>query len=297
MSDRHARLWPVNSGSLQGHYRVTTGTADDRADMSTTEDTFHAKVDNLGGRVFVAHFSQDTEWHSTAHQHAFAQLIVLTGGAASVQTDAGRHVLLPDRCLYLPVNMTHSMDTANPVQGFVVCLTDSVNQRLPTGITAFNGNRLLLEILRRLAELTDSHERSLQEANLVQVLRDEIQRSTDQPLAMQMPIDRRLREIATDILQRPDENRTLEEWVAMTGISKRTLLRRFKEETGLSVGQWAQHARVFSAATQLRKGVSVKLAASSVGYDSVSSFIKSFTRIMGVTPGSLRPPSANRKDD
>ncbi|MEW6343327.1 MAG: AraC family transcriptional regulator [Pseudomonadota bacterium] len=265
--------------------------------MNSIEEAFHAKVDGLGGRTFVAHFSQATEWHSTRHQHACPQLIVLTGGAASVQTAAGRHVLLPDRCLYLPMNTTHSMDTAGPVRGFAACLGDSVNQRLPTDISAFNGSRLLLEILRRLSDLTNAPEQSVPEANLIRVLLDEIQRSTDQPLEMQMPIDRRLREMANNILQHLGENRTLEEWAAATGISKRTILRRFKEETGLPVGQWVQHARVFSAATQLRKGVSVKHAASSVGYDSVSSFIKSFTRIMGVTPGSLRPSSSNKKDD
>jgi AraC-like DNA-binding protein len=265
--------------------------------VRTVEEAFHAKVDSLGGRVFVAHFSQATDWHSNAHQHAFAQLIVLTVGAASVQTAAGRHVLLPDRCLYLPANTPHSMDTANPVQGFSACLTDSLDARLPTGIAAFNSNRLVLEILRRLADLTNSPERSAAEANLIRVLFDEIQRATDQPLELQMPIDRRLREMATDILQHLDEHRTLEDWAAMTGIPKRSILRRFKDETGLSVGQWVQHARVLSAATQLRTGVSVKHAALSVGYDSVSSFIKSFTRIMGVTPGSLRPSLAGRKDD
>jgi AraC-like DNA-binding protein/quercetin dioxygenase-like cupin family protein len=265
--------------------------------MSTIEDAFHAWVENLGERVFVVHFSQATEWHSTAHQHPFGQLTVLTGGAASFKTPAGRHVLLPDQCFYVPAHTPHSMDTANPVRGFVVCLPEAVDCRLPTGITAFGAGRLLREILRRLADLTGSPERTLAEANLIRVLLDEIQRSTDQPLAMQMPIERRLREMATDILQHPGENRTLDEWVAMTGISRRTILRRFKEETGLSVGQWVQHARVFAAATQLKKGVSVKHAASSVGYDSVSSFIKSFTRIMGVTPGSLRSPSPDDEDN
>jgi AraC-like DNA-binding protein len=265
--------------------------------MGIAEDTFHARVDNLGERVFVAHFSQATEWHSTAHQHAFGQLIVLTGGAASIQAAAGRHVLLPDRCLYLPMNTPHAMDTANPVRGFVVCLPNAETQRLPDGISAFNGSRLLLEILRRLADLTDSPERTLAEANLIRVLLDEIRRSSDQPLEMQMPIDRRLREMATDILQHLDEHRTLAQCAAVTGMSERTLLRRFKEETGLTVGQWVQHARVYSAATQLRKGVSVKLAASSVGYDSASSFIKSFTRIMGVTPGSFRSSTPATDND
>jgi hypothetical protein len=61
--------------------------------MSSIEDALHAKVENLDGRLFVAHFSQAIEWHSTADQHAFAQLIVLNAAVASVQTAAGRQAL------------------------------------------------------------------------------------------------------------------------------------------------------------------------------------------------------------
>jgi AraC-like DNA-binding protein len=196
--------------------------------------------------------------------------------------------LPPGRCLYIPSNTTHSLDTAGEVRGFVLYLTGEMESVLPHRVFAFQTSRLLFEVVRRLAELSATLDVSGHEVNLARVLIDEVQRSFDLPLLMQMPLDHRLREIANQILQFPNDKLTMDEWAYRSGMSNRTLLRRFKDETGMTVGRWVQHARVHFAARQLGEGASVKQAAAAAGYDSVSSFIKAFSRVMGVTPGEHR---------
>jgi AraC-like DNA-binding protein/quercetin dioxygenase-like cupin family protein len=254
--------------------------------MPTTEEMLHERVAQTQGRLFAVYFgAESTEWHTSSHSHESAQLMALTKGSATIRTDSGAWVLPPERCLFIPSNTKHSLDSVGDVRGFVAYLPLEMERSLPRRVFTFQASCLLIEVARRLAELAHTPERSEYEANLAPVLMDEIRRSFDVPLRMQMPLEPRLRSMASEILHSPNDAKTLAEWSSRTGMSERTLLRRFKEETGLTVGHWVQHARVQLAAAQLAEGASVKQAAAIAGYDSVSSFIKSFTRIMGVTPG------------
>jgi AraC-like DNA-binding protein len=257
--------------------------------MVTAEALLHERVESMRDRLLAVGFGGElVEWHTSDHSHPVAQLMALTYGTASIRTPTGAWVLPPERCLYLPPDTIHALDTAGEVRGFVLYLTQDLAAELPREVATFQASRLLIEIARRLAELAGAQDVSTQEANLVRVLMDEIHRAIDAPLVMQMPVDLRLRSMAEQILLCPSETKTIEAWAMATGISERTLLRRFKDETGLTVGRWVQHARVHFADRQLRSGASVKQAAATAGYDSVSSFIKSFTRVMGKTPGEAR---------
>jgi AraC-like DNA-binding protein/mannose-6-phosphate isomerase-like protein (cupin superfamily) len=256
--------------------------------MVFSENTFHRIAAEARANVFAAHFNERIEWHTSDHEHQCAQLMVLTSGTASIHCASGDWVLPAGRYLYIPSHTKHSLDTGGSVQGFALYFTAEVDDALPNRIFTFQGSSLILEIVRRLTDLTDTPRAGDCERNLVLVLIDEIRRSSDMPLFMQMPLDRRLRRIANDILQTPAERRTLSELAFQTGLSERTILRRFREETGMTVVQWVQHARILLAATELRNGASVKQASATAGYDSVSSFIRLFSRIMGTTPNLYR---------
>jgi AraC-like DNA-binding protein/mannose-6-phosphate isomerase-like protein (cupin superfamily) len=250
--------------------------------MATTEEMLHERVAQAQHRLLIVYFGTESiEWHTSSHSHASAQLMALTKGSASIRTDSGAWVLPPERCVFIPSNTVHSLDTVGDVRGFVAYLPAELERMLPRCVFTFQASGLLIEV----AELTPMPERSDYEAHLSPVLVDEIRRSFALPLRMQMPLEPRLRSMASEILHSPNDAKSLAELSTRTGMSERTLLRRFREETGMTVGQWVQHARVQLAAEQLTDGASVKQAAASAGYDSVSSFIKSFTRIMGVTPG------------
>jgi AraC-like DNA-binding protein len=71
------------------------------------------------------------------------------------------------------------------------------------------------------------------------------------------------------------------------GIARRTLERRFREETGMSFGMWRQKARLLDSIRLLADGTSVTDAALECGYSSVSAFIAAFKGTFGYTPGRL----------
>lgn len=71
------------------------------------------------------------------------------------------------------------------------------------------------------------------------------------------------------------------------GVSVRTLERQFQRDTGMNMREWRLRARLLHALPLLERGDSVTDVALSCGYESTSSFIASFRRFFGTTPGSF----------
>jgi AraC-like DNA-binding protein len=72
-------------------------------------------------------------------------------------------------------------------------------------------------------------------------------------------------------------------------VSERTLRRLFQEAVGLSWRTYLLHARMLRAMALLAApGQSVRETAMAVGYESLSSFTRTFTQFCGETPSSYR---------
>jgi methylphosphotriester-DNA--protein-cysteine methyltransferase len=99
-----------------------------------------------------------------------------------------------------------------------------------------------------------------------------------------MPTHPRLQAMAAAIAQDPADETDLDAWAAQLGWSRRSLTRHFRNETGMSLVEWRQVARLQKGMELLNGGASVTTVAISLGYDSVSSFIALFRRILGTTP-------------
>ena len=82
----------------------------------------------------------------------------------------------------------------------------------------------------------------------------------------------------------PGNNNTLEVWGEQTGLSTRSLARHFRDETGLSFGQWRQQMRISEAVYRLILQEPLANVAAALGYASQSAFITMFRKTMGTTP-------------
>lgn len=71
--------------------------------------------------------------------------------------------------------------------------------------------------------------------------------------------------------------------------SVRTLLRRFRQATGLTPGDYLQRLRISRAQQALAdSGQSLEQIASQVGFADRASFAKRFKQLCGETPGAFR---------
>jgi AraC-like DNA-binding protein len=256
--------------------------------MSSTGLAIDRASEETRSRVSARFFRHPNELCTPGHQHPSAQLMLLTAGFVTIRTPTARHVLPPHLFVFLPPNIDHSVGSSGDVEGFHVCLTREFDGVMPPRPFPFEGSRLLLEIVKRLWQCQLDGTEVSSECNLVRALMDELTNALESKFTLQMPTDVRLLDMASEILRYPAKSRSLQQWSAQAGIPERTIFRRFKEETGMSFNLWVQHARMMTAATQLRNGASVKQVAAIVGYNSVSSFIKSFMRVTGITPGTFR---------
>ena len=145
-----------------------------------------------------------------------------------------------------------------------------------------NGEIVMLQYFQPAHTDTDIYIH-FQKANVI-TLRDEIRQPDRQPLRLTIPREERLARVADALLDDVGDDRTLDDWAHLAGMARRTFMRAFSAQAGLSFGRWRQQARLFAALEMLAQSKSVTEVAIAVGYDSVSAFIEMFRTMLGTTP-------------
>jgi AraC-like DNA-binding protein len=97
------------------------------------------------------------------------------------------------------------------------------------------------------------------------------------------------------VFKEPSRETTLDEWARSAGMSRRTLTRLFRRETGMSVAAWCQHVRLLEALSRLSVGHSVTKVAFDIGYQSPSAFTAMFRRAFGTTPSHYFDTAAEER--
>jgi AraC-like DNA-binding protein len=230
--------------------------------------------------IEIRRFRHDGRFDGPIHAHERGQIFALDRGLALIRSGAGDWIMPCGRLCWLPAGVPHGVLTLGPVAGISLYL-DAAD--LPPRPAVLRAPPLALSLLARIGEVErdDPGRRD----RLLAVLLDELRAAPEEPLRLPTPRDPRLRRMAAALAADPADPRRLDDWAAALGLPKRSLVRRFKAETGLSFVQWRHHARLIRAAALLGDGVSVTEAALAVGYDSVSAFITRFRAGFGVTPG------------
>ncbi|MCT6889449.1 MAG: AraC family transcriptional regulator, partial [Lactobacillus sp.] len=155
----------------------------------------------------------------------------------------------------------------------------------------------LSDLLREAINRTMSwHNSELQpeQKRLIAVILDEIRISPQVELALPMPKDMRLLKIALALSDNPSDDRNVNEWGVWAGISRRSLTRRFTNETGFNFTQWRQKLRMLKALELLAAGKPITEISLYLGYDNISGFISIFRGNFGVTPGNYQKSMINR---
>ena len=116
----------------------------------------------------------------------------------------------------------------------------------------------------------------------ITLLADRLASTVNVPLHLPLPVDPVARAVASSIMADPAV--VLDDLQRAVGASRRTIERRFKSETRMSLGQWRRRARVLAAVALLSQGDSVTRVAVTVGYSSPSSFVAAFRSELGSAP-------------
>ncbi len=220
------------------------------------------------------------------HCHARGTLFLLNEGLVIVETAQGRQLSPSQTIGWMPPGVAHAVQSYGPTAGYGAFLAPQLCGDLPAEPTSYPVNPLVALILQKALSWPHDVPLDLSRMRLLLVLLDELRQSRARPLQLQWPQDARLLSIARGLLDHIASARTLDQWARWADISPRTLSRKFVLETGMSFAQWRQWARLTQALEWLATGRAVKDVALSLGYDSVSAFIKTFRQTLGTTPSA-----------
>jgi len=227
---------------------------------------------------------REVEGWTPEHSHLRGQLVALTQGLLIVEAGSARWMFPSQRCAWIPPNCRHAARSVGGAAGSMVDLSPKMCRGLPKTPCIFNSSELLFATVHRMLGWDFRQPLNSAQKHLITTLRDEIRQPDQQPLRLTIPKEERVARVADALLDDVADDRTLDAWAYVAGMARRTFMRAFSAQAGMSFGRWRQQARLFAALEMLAQRKSVTEVAIAVGYNSVSAFIEMFRTMLGTTP-------------
>ncbi len=218
------------------------------------------------------------------HQHRRAQLVFASDGVMTVTTRSAAYLVPPQRAVWMPGGVEHQIDAHSAVNMRTLYIEPAATSALSNEVCVLNVTSLLRELIIVAVANGNRFSSDSPEARIMPVILDQIQAQPIASLALPIPADPRLRRLTRALIDNPADRRNLGEWSKVVGASKRTLVRLFPEQTGMTFRAWRQQRRLLRALELMAAGSNVTTVALEVGYDNSSAFIAMFRRCLGTTP-------------
>lgn len=218
------------------------------------------------------------------HAHRAHELLWGIEGPLTVSTAQAVYTIPGGASIWIPADVPHEVHAA--AGSSLLCSWLAPDDTRPglEQVAVLVPPPLLDQVLSHLMQdALDDTARRHAEAFALDLLVPTPRLTVDLPL----PSTPWVRVVTDAILRDPADPRTIEEWAADAKVSVRTLTRRFRSETGLTISDWRQRARIRFAMQRLSRGDGVATVARATGFRTAAAFGASFRRMTGVTPGSV----------
>jgi AraC-like DNA-binding protein len=217
------------------------------------------------------------------HSHERIQLLYASSGVMSVVTDDTSFVIPPQRAVWIPSTVRHEVSCRGPVSLRTLYIDPRYERDDPECHIVEIGP-LVKALILEVAGFDPVYDLDGREGQIVSLLISELLASPKVPYAAPMPVDPRLVRVCREIIENPSDQRDIDRWADLAGMSRRSFTRAFKRETGMGIALWRQQVRLLEALSLMSTGSNVTNAALDVGYDSASAFCAMFQRAFGVSP-------------
>jgi AraC-like DNA-binding protein len=221
----------------------------------------------------------------TPHAHPWGQLTYARTGVMQVVTGGRVWFVPPTRAIWIPPRALHVIAFRGDVAFRTLYVAPERAGAVLRDVEALRVDTLLQHLIVHIVTIGMLDPRRPDHDRLAGVLLDLIAAARGDDLWLPLPHDARALRLAERLRAQPADKTDLESLAANTGASLRTLQRSFVQETGLTIEQWRQKARLVHSSADLARGASVTEAALGCGYDSTSAYIAAFRAQFGVTPG------------
>ena len=241
-----------------------------------------------------------TEQHVLPHSHPWAQLAFCSTGVTRLTVEHGSYLVPPSRALWIPANVEHAVTVVEDATLHTLYLHQPRGHCGPGAVPVaeqapWRECRVMevTELLRALVVQMDvapdgtdapTADTLKRERLLTALVHDELRRAPALRLGVALPRDKRLRTLCQAVLADPTRHRTLDDWARDAGASPRTMARLFRDELGVSFGQWRQQVFLSRALGMAAEGRQMAEIAGELGYASASAFTAMVRRSVGQPP-------------
>ena len=219
-----------------------------------------------------------------AHHHRRAQLLHAIAGTMVVSTAQGAWIVPPQQGLWIPGGVQHSFRMIGKVITRSVYIEPAAARGMPSQCYVLEISSLLRQLLIEAVDLPVEYEAGGRAEAIVNLLLLELGAAPRHQLAVPFPANEALAIRCHHFLENPSAHATIDEWALALAISRRTLTRLFRRETGLSLAEWQRRAAVLQAIPRLARGEAITTIALDLGYSSPAAFTSMFKRVLGTPP-------------
>lgn len=220
------------------------------------------------------------------HSHRRGQLIHVERGAVTVEAGPVLCTVPPHRAVWVPPETPHAVRYPGPVAFRGVLIEARLCRALPARVTVVSVGPLARELIREVSRVPWDRAGAPEARRLARVLLDRLRLLPTAPLRLPPCTDERLAPVVEALRRDPLDDRPVGKWAASVALSERSLARRFRAATGLSLTQWRQQLRLAHAVERLAAGEPVTTVALDLGYGSPSGFSSMFRRTLGIPPSA-----------
>jgi AraC-like DNA-binding protein len=236
-------------------------------------------------RPVIAYRADYPDAHTVPpHHHGRHQLLYGASGVVMVTTAEGAWVMPPQRGMWIPASVTHSVRMFGEVRTNSLYFRAGAVERMPDHCQVLGVSPFMRALLAEAVQLPREYALEGREGALMDLLRHEVGRLRRLPLSLPFPAHEGLARLCRGLLREPNVHETIDAWSEALGMNRRTFTRLFKRETGLSFMTWRQQACVVMALPRLASGETVTSIAMEFGYDNPAAFTAMFQRALGAPP-------------
>lgn len=221
---------------------------------------------------------------SPRHHHQRAQLLFTVRGVMNCEVQDAVWIVPPQCAVWIPGGLPHAVFGSGEVECISLFIEPPEAPSLPNECCTITVSSFFRSLLMRANELPELYDVDGPDGRIVSVIFDELAAAPVEDLRLPIPSDPRLKKLTDLLIAAPADHATVAEWASRISVSERSLNRMLADQAGMSFGRWRRQLHVVLALRRLSAGQTVQTVAMDLGYESASSFVTMFRKMVGKPP-------------
>jgi len=235
---------------------------------------------------------QQTEQRLPSHQHDKAQLLLVYGGIAYLQTNEKDFYIPSNHYIWIPKNYPHNL-MFNTQDLYIINLyfpSDGVSDFYDE-LGIYPVSKLLSEMLSFSEKWQGDYYKGSWEFEFLTTLRNVLSKENLKKFSIQLPTtdDQRLNAIIDHVRNRLREDLSLDTIAQQFGMSVRSLTRLFQTKLHITFIQYLKMLRIIRAMELIKDtDLNITEIAYEVGYSNISAFSNNFQQLTNMRPSEFK---------